>query len=315
MTPDGQFVAFSTSSGTVTVWSTAQQAPVFATNTVLLRSLAMSADGNRIAGLTAGGVLLVDRALNTTQWLGSASSAALPMHCSAQFSADGHRLVFAIPAGLSDADTNATTDVYLYDDNDQKVTLISRPSNGDPVGNGRSDSAALSPDGRYIAFRSAADNLVAGDTNGAPDVFLYDMQTREMVRVSTGYGSQADANDRSLAPGFSGDGQTLFFLSAASNMATNDLNRALDLFSLRIAGGSPTPLFVGQILYQPASLPAPVIVWPVAEGKTYHVEYKDQLSDPEWTTLLTSIQIDGSHASATDPTPHLVHRFYRIVAQ
>jgi Tol biopolymer transport system component len=315
MTPDGQFVAFSTSSGTVTVWSTAQQALVFTTNSVPLRSLAISADGKRIAGLTAGGVLLVDRALNTTQWLGSASSAALPMHCSAQFSDDGQHLVFATPASLSNADTNAMTDVYLYAYGDETTTLISHPSTGDPVGNGRSDSAALSPNGRYVAFRSAADNLVAGDTNGVPDVFLYDTQTREMIQVSNGFGPQSDANDRSLAPAFSGDGKTLFFLSAASNMATNDLNRALDLFSLRISGGSSTPLFVGQILYQPASSTAPIIVWPVVEGKTYHVEYKDQLSDPEWTTLSTSIQINGGHASATDPTPHSVHRYYRIAAQ
>jgi Tol biopolymer transport system component len=260
-------------------------------------------------------VLLVDRALKITRWLGTASSAALPVHCSAQFSDDGSRLVFATPASLSNSDTNAMTDVYLYEYGNDTTTLISRPSTGEPVRNGRSDSAVLSPNGRYVAFRSAADNLVAGDTNGVPDVFLYDTQTHEMLRVSNGFGPQSDANDRSLAPAFSGDGKTLFFLSAASNMTTNDLNRALDLFSLRISAGGSTPLFVGQILYQPGGSSAPVIVWPVVDGMTYHVEYKDQLSDPEWTTLSTSIQIIGGQASATDPTPHLSHRFYRIVAQ
>lgn len=38
--------------------------------------------------------------------------------------------------------------------------------------NGPSSSPALSADGRYVVFDSAADNLVSGDTNEVEDVFV-----------------------------------------------------------------------------------------------------------------------------------------------
>ena len=39
-------------------------------------------------------------------------------------------------------------------------------------GNGDSSSPAISPDGHFVAFLSQASNLVPGDTNGSPDVFV-----------------------------------------------------------------------------------------------------------------------------------------------
>src|SRR4026208_1295472 len=50
--------------------------------------------------------------------------------------------------------------------------------------NGRSFFPAISADGRFAAFYSDASNLVSGDTNGARDVFVRDLQTGETTRVS-----------------------------------------------------------------------------------------------------------------------------------
>src|SRR4051794_27035867 len=40
-----------------------------------------------------------------------------------------------------------------------------------------SSQAVMSADGRYVAFYSSASNLVPGDTNNTPDVFVKDLQT------------------------------------------------------------------------------------------------------------------------------------------
>jgi len=47
---------------------------------------------------------------------------------------------------------------------------------------------AISADGRYVAFRSDASSLVAGDTNGVTDVFVHDRGTGgdDAVSVATG---------------------------------------------------------------------------------------------------------------------------------
>jgi Tol biopolymer transport system component len=74
------------------------------------------------------------------------------------------------------------------------------------TGGGEADrgsyQAALSDDGRYIAFRSNATNLVAGDTNDLSDVFVYDRQTGTTERVSVEGGTVA-----ALAPSISDDGR------------------------------------------------------------------------------------------------------------
>lgn len=66
---------------------------------------------------------------------------------------------------------------------DQQITA----ANGDVA------TPMVSSDGRYVVFQSEASNLVAGDTNGATDVFRFDRQTGRTVRVSvTSTGAQAN---------------------------------------------------------------------------------------------------------------------------
>ena len=100
---------------------------------------------------------------------------------------------------------------------------------GNAQGNGRSFIPALSADGRYAAFYSDASNLVAGDTNGARDVFVRDLQTGETTRVSVST-SGAEANGDSFAPAVSSDGRFVAFASSASNLVDGDTNDANDVF-------------------------------------------------------------------------------------
>lgn len=101
--------------------------------------------------------------------------------------------------------------------------------------NGSSQAAALSADGRYVAFQSAAQNLVEGDDNSCPaypgciDVFVHDRLTRRTERVSvSSEGHQS--NHASLYPAISGDGRYVAYLSFASNLVPNDTNGQWDAF-------------------------------------------------------------------------------------
>jgi Tol biopolymer transport system component len=108
------------------------------------------------------------------------------------------------------------------------TTRLSVTSDG-TQGNADSQYPAMSQDGRYIAFYSDASNLVAGDTNGAPDVFVHDRQSGTTERVSVRSGG-TQANSGSYYPAISATGRYIIFLSAASNLVAGDTNGTLDVF-------------------------------------------------------------------------------------
>ena len=56
-----------------------------------------------------------------------------------------------------------------------ETSLVSVSLSGNRPGNGASTSPLISSDGRYVAFTSAASDLVTNDTNGAMDVFVRDL--------------------------------------------------------------------------------------------------------------------------------------------
>jgi hypothetical protein len=87
----------------------------------------------------------------------------------------------------------------------------------------------LSGDGRYVAFVSAASNLIPGDTNGVGDAFVHDRQTGVTERVSiSSTGEQGDSD--SYWPGISADGRYVVFTSDASTLVPGDTNGQYDVF-------------------------------------------------------------------------------------
>jgi len=119
------------------------------------------------------------------------------------------------------------------------ATLRASVSTGGGQGNGRSFVPAISADGRFAAFYSDASNLVAGDGNGARDVFLRDRQTAETSRVSIA-SDGAEANGDSFAPAVSGDGRFVAFSSFASNLVAGDANGVDDVFVRDRQAGTTT---------------------------------------------------------------------------
>jgi len=118
--------------------------------------------------------------------------------------------------------------VLVYDRPSTTTEAVSVAVDG-ATGNGASGSAATSVDGRYVAFHSNADNLVAGDTNGVGDVFVRDRLTgiTETVSVS----SDGTLGDKfSQRPAISADGRYVAFESVATNLVPDDANAAQDTF-------------------------------------------------------------------------------------
>ena len=97
-------------------------------------------------------------------------------------------------------------------------------------GNGDGTDVALSADGRFVAFTSAAPDLVAGDTNGVSDVFVHDRQTGATERVSVdSAGTQPNGDSTDVA--LSADGRFFAFTSAAPDLVAGDTNGAADVFA------------------------------------------------------------------------------------
>jgi len=151
-------------------------------------------------------------------------------------SADGRYVAFASSAtNLVKSDRNQVADIFVRDraaGTTERVSMTGRRTEA----NGESAHPALSPDGRFVAFSSLADNLVAGDTNFAPDVFLVDRQAGTLERVSVSSTGQ-EADNTSESPALSADGRLVAFSSSASNLVPGDGDGASDVFVRdRLAG-------------------------------------------------------------------------------
>ena len=102
-------------------------------------------------------------------------------------------------------------------------------SSDETQGNDDSDWSSISNDGRYVAFRSDADNLVSGDTNDFGDIFVRDRQIEITTRISVS-SDGAQANDESRNPSISADGRYVVFESDADNLVSGDTNGSRDIF-------------------------------------------------------------------------------------
>ncbi|NIX75885.1 PD40 domain-containing protein [Microvirga terricola] len=163
----------------------------------------------------------------------------------AQVSLDGRYLVFESNAdNFVGGDVNGASDIFRKDLTTGEVVLVSTTGDA-PHTQGNSDSydARVSADGRYVVFTSSATNLVAGDTNGAPDVFRKDLLTGELIRLSAAARDaqgKEEGDGTSVGPCLSADGRYLFFSSAAGNLIAGDDNRNSDVFRKDLLTGEIT---------------------------------------------------------------------------
>lgn len=127
---------------------------------------------------------------------------------------------------LVEGDSNGVRDVFARA-GDGPVVRVSEPAGGGNA-DGPSTEPDISEDGRFVAFSSAASNLVPGDSNGAADVFVRDLQTGALKRLSEYRGATVDGPSR--APAISPDGRYVSFYSEATNLVDGDGNGVGDVF-------------------------------------------------------------------------------------
>lgn len=158
-----------------------------------------------------------------------------------RISADGRYVAFKSTAtNLVTGDTRNNWDVFVHDRDpdangvfDEAGLISTKRASVDSFGkesNGNSQFPAISGDGRYVTFSSNASNLVTGDTNRSPDVFVRDTVNGTTERVSVdSFGEQANGGS-SLFTTLSSTGRYVVFESRASNLVTGDTNLKIDIF-------------------------------------------------------------------------------------
>ncbi|MHB8835247.1 MAG: hypothetical protein ACYC9Y_06015 [Candidatus Methylomirabilia bacterium] len=166
--------------------------------------------------------------LASTSGAGAQGNGMSGMFGGPSLSGDGRYVAFtSLADNLVDGDTNGVADVFVKDLQSGAIVRASTGSGGEEAANS-SAAAAISADGRFVAFESKANNLVAGDT-GAYDVFVKNLQTGALDRVSTS-GSGAQADGSSAAPAISADGRFVAFQSTATNLVAGDTGGKCDIF-------------------------------------------------------------------------------------
>lgn len=178
-------------------------------------------------------------------------------------SQDGRYVAFLSSSpNLVPGDTNNTGDIFVRDRVTGQTTRISVSSAG-LQGNGNSFDADISADGRFVVFTSAASNLVAGDTNNAPDIFCHDRQTATTTRVSVGTGGaqimlSLGANTGSI----SADGRYVAFASADNNIVPGDNCIHDDIFCHDRQTGVTSLISISNTI-----------------GQTFNARYNPEISD------------------------------------
>jgi Tol biopolymer transport system component len=298
MSADGRYVAYQTSLNLTTAQLRIRDTQLgidIYTNSVAITSAAISPDGSRVLYQTSANIAGADQVATGLNLLFFNSAA--PVQSSGQWSSDGRYVVFV---GI----TNAESVVYLCDLLTGSITLVSRDviNSGSP--DASSDMPVMSDDGRFVAYRSYATDIVAGDTNPAPKIYLFD-QLSETNSILCAAQTGLIRFPWISAPVISAGAENVAFLDIGSDLASDDLNRVSDAFAVRV-------LFHVQL--SPVVTPGATttLTWQVVPTRTYKVQFKDNLNS-QWQDLpATIIFITGDEGTVIVPA-NQPSRFYRIV--
>lgn len=174
LSKDGRYVAFSSQAGNLVPGDTNGDSDAFVRDLRygITTRVSLAEDGSQIMGSHADGI-----------------------------SGDGRYVVFTSSYRfVVPGDDNREPDVFVRDLKKGTTRVVSVASDG-TLGNGLSQIADISADGRYVVFTSHATNLVPGDTNETSDVFRHDLKTGETIRLSVGPGGRQTTGSRPGSPG------------------------------------------------------------------------------------------------------------------
>jgi hypothetical protein len=204
-----------------------------------------------------------------------------------------------------------------------KTTLISSAADGSPA-NGPSDQPAVNDSGDIVAFRTAASNVVTGDTNSATDVVRMDTLHggRSLVsRTRDGHFGDADSGK----PAVGRTGQDILFQSDAANLNGNDKNCTADIYHLDIPHGNNQILTSLDSLNRVPNAPygTPQQCPNVVAAPQVNPQVSNYLNYAVWEASYPMLDIplarrlfpglsgdDAARRSNTDPTLHQIYMRY-----
>lgn len=196
----------------------------------------------RAASIVVSALALAPAAGAQATWKAGTASDGLPGNGATGWvaiSGDGNVVAFdSWASNLVANDTNALQDVFVRDLRTGAVERASRGIGG-ALANGASSNPALSFDGRFVAFESFASNLVAGDGNGASDVFVLDRASGAIVRASATW-SGLDGDLGSQNASISADGGKVVFESLATNLLEGQTLSTRQVYAYDRLAGSLT---------------------------------------------------------------------------
>jgi Tol biopolymer transport system component len=218
----------------------------------------LSPDGQTVA-LAAEKMYLLNLASGSREVIHEFAASDTPP----RFTADGRYLTFSAPA----AEAPVPRQVWLRDFQGATNVLVSTALGSAQPGNGHSRYPEISPDGRLIAYRTWATDVLSCDTNTLGDLVVYDIASRVNMAV-TGEGGECPPDAVTASPVFRPDSQALYFFSWASDFYKFDFNQASDLFRLSLAF-APAPGFKLQVSLVPGPAPSVRLTWQTVSGQTY----------------------------------------------
>ena len=262
---DGRYVAFYSFASDLVVGDTNGKADIFKRDTVAgtterisvssdetqgsntSHAPSISSDGRYVAFYSFASDLVVgdtngkadvfvrDTLAGTTERI-SVSSSNTEGNNSSDFpsiSADGRYVAFLSKAtNLADADTNGVPDVFVRDTLAGTTERISVSTSNAEGNNASYSPLSISSDGAFVAFASAASNLVSADTNAKTDIFVHNTLANTTTRVSLNT-SLAQTDNDSYNPSIALDGSGGYYVvfnSDATNIASSDTNAVSDIF-------------------------------------------------------------------------------------
>jgi Tol biopolymer transport system component len=150
---------------------------------------------------------------------------------------------FSASTNLVPNDHNGTDDIFVRDRKRGETTRVSVSSTGEEANGSSLFYPSISANGRFVAFTSYASNLVAGDENGAEDVFVRDRKRGVTTRIRE---SDVHRGLYSGIPSISDNGRFVAFESPASDLVKGDRNEAVDVFLRDRKRGRTTLLSVSS---------------------------------------------------------------------
>lgn len=227
LSADGRFVAFSSYASNLVLGDTNGREDVFIHDRQTKQTTRVSVDSN---GRQANGESY-----------------------SVDISADGRFVAFTSTAGNLIAGVRLYwVGVYVHDRLTKQTTLVSINNNGEIGSYGYSGSPSISADGRFVAFNSDANNLVADDNNQGTDIFIHDRLTKQTSRIDAldRFGNGDLRKPYSISPQISADGRFVAFQSSSRNPSSplgsvfilylhdRITNQTIPIFDADIASGA-----------------------------------------------------------------------------